>query len=95
MRVLVCGSRAWEDGALIERILSSLESVRLVIEGEAPGADTWARPGCETLETPILAFPADWERCGRGAGLRRNQQMLDDGCPDLVTQKEDPPLHEE
>lgn len=84
MRVLVCGSRAWEDGALIEKILSSLDSVELVVEGEARGADTWARLACETLEIPILAFPADWERYGRGAGPKRNQQMLDEGEPELV-----------
>jgi hypothetical protein len=31
-----------------------------------------------------LQFPADWNRHGRAAGLIRNQQMLDEGKPNLV-----------
>lgn len=84
MRVLVCGSRAWEDGALILETLRRLEGVTVVIEGEAPGADTLARLAAEQLGIPVLPFPADWDRYGRGAGPLRNQQMLDEGRPDLV-----------
>lgn len=84
MRLLVCGSRHWTDGDLILRELSALQGVEVVIEGEAPGADTLARRAAEQLGIPVLPFPADWDRYGRGAGPRRNQQMLDDGHPDLV-----------
>jgi hypothetical protein len=43
MRVLICGSRDWTDAGLIHRELSSVQGVDVVIEGEAPGADTLAR----------------------------------------------------
>jgi hypothetical protein len=33
---------------------------------------------------PVVRYPADWARHGNAAGLVRNQQMLDDGKPDLA-----------
>ena len=32
----------------------------------------------------IIKFPADWNKYGKAAGVLRNQQMLDEGHPDLV-----------
>lgn len=84
MRLLICGSRAWTDGEVIFQELRKLDDVTVVIEGEAPGADTLARQAAEQLGIPVLPFPADWDRYGRGAGPLRNQQMLDEGKPDLV-----------
>lgn len=84
MRLLICGSRDWTDGDLILRELSSLRDVEVVIEGEAPGADTLARKAAEHLGLPVLPFPADWEKHGRAAGPLRNQRMLDEGKPDLI-----------
>ena len=84
MRVLCCGSRDWTDYELIVRELSALQGVEVVLEGEAPGADTLARRAAEQLGVPVLPFPADWDRYGRAAGPLRNQQMLDKGHPDFV-----------
>ena len=36
-------------------------------------------------------FPADWIRHGRAAGPIRNEQMLREGCPDLVVAFHDDP----
>ena len=71
-------------GDLIRRELSSLQGVDVVIEGEAPGADTLTRHAAEELGIPVLPFPADWDRHGRAAGPIRNQRMIDEGHPDLV-----------
>lgn len=84
MRVLICGSRHWSNGNLILQVLRGLDGVEVVIEGEAPGADTLARQAAEQLGIPVLPFPADWERRGGAAGPLRNQRMLDQGKPDLV-----------
>ncbi len=87
MRLLICGSRHWTDGELILQELRALharEQVEVVIEGEAPGADTLAREAVRQLGIPVLPFPADWEKHGRAAGPLRNQRMLDEGRPDMV-----------
>ncbi|MDE1838136.1 MAG: DUF2493 domain-containing protein [Euryarchaeota archaeon] len=84
MRLLICGSRDWTDGEKILHELATLQCVDLVIEGEAPGADTLSRRAAEQLGIPVLPFPADWEKHGRAAGPLRNQRMLDEGRPDQV-----------
>jgi len=89
MRVLVCGSRKWEDPKPIAHALSGYlffdEEYKdgvTVIEGAAPGADSLARLIAEGYGMEVLSFPADWNRYGKAAGPIRNQQMLDEGKPD-------------
>lgn len=69
----------------------------VVIEGCAPGADSFAHhffdgpceaPGGGTHAAHVNVthehYPADWEKYGKRAGYIRNQQMLDEGRPDVV-----------
>lgn len=89
MRVLVCGGRNYADYAHVEEIMDALRAERgitHVIHGAARGADmlafAWAvkRLGAEN----VTGYPADWLRFGMKAGPWRNQQMIDEGKPDLV-----------
>ena len=84
MRVLVCGSRQWTDYCVIEGRLQALPPETVIIEGEARGADKMARKIAEHLGFEVKPFPADWIKFGLAAGEIRNQQMLDEGKPDLV-----------
>ena len=36
------------------------------------------------MKMKVLEFPAKWEEFNRAAGTIRNQQMIDEGHPDLV-----------
>lgn len=85
LRVLVCGSRYWEDRDFLYAVLDDLplEEIEAVIEGEAPGADTMAREWAEArgIGGKVLKFPAQWELYGRAAGPIRNKQMLVEGKP--------------
>lgn len=65
----------------------------LVIEGEAPGADTLAREAAEYFGIPVLAFPANWQKYGRAAGPIRNTEMLNEGKPDMVVAFHNDYLH--
>jgi hypothetical protein len=57
----------------------------VVIHGACPtGADRWADEWATTSWCPAVTFEADWKAHGRAAGPIRNQQMIDDGRPDLV-----------
>ena len=86
MRVLICGSRDYTNRLLITERLCALqdEGYDTLIEGEARGADTIAKLAGEALGMTILPFPANWDKYGKRAGYLRNQQMLDEGHPDLV-----------
>lgn len=84
MRVLVCGSRNWTDYAVIERRMKALPTGAVIIEGEARGVDKSSRRIAEHLGLEVAPFPANWDKYGKAAGPIRNQQMLDEGRPDLV-----------
>lgn len=85
MRVLVCGSRDWNDEDAIDRVLRGYyRRTLVVIEGGASGADTIAYVWAKTHNVAYEHFPADWKKYGNAAGPIRNQQMLAEGKPDVV-----------
>ena len=92
MRVLVCGGRNYQDRARAYAELDRLEPLDghlTIIAGSANGADRLAWEWfCERLHEQgpmdFQAFPADWKAYGKAAGPIRNQQMIDEGKPDLV-----------
>lgn len=84
-RVLVCGGRDYHDVRTLTRVLDSLDPPpTLIIQGGAFGADACASEWAYKRNVLERQFPADWKTHGRAAGPIRNQQMLDDGKPDLV-----------
>jgi hypothetical protein len=82
-RILICGSRNWYDPVLIQKYIKDLAPV-VIIQGMAKGADLIARDIAMNLGIIYKDFPADWDSLGLAAGPVRNQQMLDEGRPDLV-----------
>lgn len=98
MRVLVCGSRNLDCRSLVFLQLDALlaegvqhQQMLTVIEGGCPsGGDFYAhewvkwqrKMNPEWVEHEH--YPADWSKYGRAAGHIRNQQMLDEGRPDIV-----------
>ncbi len=89
MRVVVFGSRHAKDSRPVRQELSKGKTQwgkgLVVINGCAPGIDSFARQWAVELGIPVEDFPirvADWERYGTGAGPRRNQEMVD-AKPDL------------
>lgn len=93
MRVLVCGGRDYSDKASVYAALDTLAGVTeatplgvpiTVIHGGARGADSLADGWSADNWNQTIRFPADWNTHGKAAGPIRNQQMLDEGKPDLV-----------
>jgi hypothetical protein len=87
LKVLVCGSRDWNDADAIRDRLALIPYVQpevpLVIHGAARGADQMADDAARSLGMSVKRFPADWEQHGKRAGILRNLAMLDER-PDLV-----------
>ena len=54
------------------------------ISGHARGADKLGERFANANQCKLLIFPADWKTHKKGAGPIRNQQMIDEGKPDLV-----------
>ena len=87
MRVLVCGGRNYDDWAFIVRVLDRVharQSITLLIEGGASGADEFARRWARARGIEVATFNADWDRYQGRAGLIRNSQMLREGRPGMV-----------
>lgn len=83
-RVLVTGSRAWADRAVVEHALGvafGLWRPMVVVQGGCPtGADRMAWEWAWRAGVPCEVWPADWAAHGRAAGPLRNQAMVDAGA---------------
>lgn len=80
-RVLVYGSRTWDDDSAIQHAIATLPDDAVVIHGGARGADEMAGRAARKRGLAVEVFRADWGRHGRAAGPIRNQLMLDEGRP--------------
>ena len=83
VKVLVCGGRNFANSYLVLKVLDALSPTE-ICHGGASGADSRAGAWAESKNVPCRVFPADWKSHGRGAGPRRNQQMLEEFKPDFV-----------
>ncbi len=82
LRVLVCGGRDFEEGALLDAALGAF-NIDIIIHGAARGADSLAAVFANKKGIPQLPCPADWGRHGWRAGYIRNLEMLSHK-PDIV-----------
>jgi YspA, cpYpsA-related SLOG family len=85
VRILVTGDRNWTGAGVMSTVLlDKLKPGDTLIHGCARGADTMAAKIAEGMvDIFVVGYPALWALYHRGAGPKRNQQMLDSGV-DLV-----------
>jgi hypothetical protein len=89
-RLLVTGSRDWDEPKVIEQALLKAwrrfisDGRTVLVSGHCPtGADWIAEQVAGHFNWEIELHPADWHRYGKAAGFRRNAEMIDLGA-DLV-----------
>lgn len=77
MKIIVAGGRDFDDYQLLCRRLDYFfQKIRpIIICGEAKGADVLGRRYAEEIGLEIMSFPAQWEKYGKSAGYRRNEEM--------------------
>ena len=87
MKIIVTGSRDWDDTLAIESALTAFyrPAVRRgrlfeVVHGACPtGADAIAEEWVQSTGwTVSWDYPADWSRYGRAAGPKRNTHMVEE-----------------
>lgn len=87
MKVLVCGGRNYSNVQRVFELLDKLHAhtpITLIVNGAARGADSLSSEWARQRGVPFKEYPADWDKLGKSAGFKRNQQMLTDSNPDLV-----------
>jgi len=80
MKVVVCGSRNWNDIMIIRNRLIKLQDQfpdAIIVEGGCDGADIMARQVARGVGLDLVEFPANWMKHGKAAGPIRNIKMLD------------------
>lgn len=79
-RVIVCGSRTFEDRKLcfetLNQVLDGVTDVEIV-SGHAKGADMFGEEYGDLHGFKVSIFKPDWKMYGRGAGPVRNRRMLE------------------
>jgi len=85
MRIIVCGSRDFNDLQSFKLVLDEYKSYDLhIVHGGAKGADVMAGAYAKAINIACTVFPAQWKKDGKKAGFLRNQRMLAESKPDLV-----------
>ena len=78
MKVIIAGARTFNDYNLLCQKCNhalSLQSEIEIVSGTANGADKLGERYAIEKGYPIRQFPADWDKFGKGAGYRRNEEM--------------------
>lgn len=78
-RVIIAGGRNFQDYALLQQtmdqLLVNVQDEIVVVCGKARGADTLGERYAQERGYSVHAFPADWAKHGRAAGVLRNEEM--------------------
>ena len=80
MRLIIAGSRTFSDYQRLCQVLApDRHRITQVITGGARGADRLGFRWALKHHVRSRCFAAAWERFGKSAGIRRNQQMAQAG----------------
>lgn len=78
MKVIIAGSRGFNDYELLKKVcdehLVGIDEF-VIISGTARGADKLGEDYAIERGQSILRFPADWDKYGKSAGYKRNEEM--------------------
>ena len=79
MKVIIAGSREIAQINVDEAITASgfRDSINEVVSGGAAGVNRAGEDWAAVSRIPVKVFPADWERFGKSADIKRNIQMVD------------------
>ena len=80
-RLIIAGTRGFVDLLTLSHVADNLLSDKLgthdleIVSGTARGADQTGEAYAISRGIPIKRMPAQWDRYGKSAGYRRNEEM--------------------
>ena len=85
MKLIIAGSRTFGNYKLLSAHLDDIcarYDITEIVSGTAAGADSLGELYAKDHNIPVTRFPADWNKYGKSAGYRRNEQMAQyaDAC---------------
>jgi len=85
MKLIIAGSRDITDYNILLIALTKFDlhkKITQIISGTARGVDQLGELYAKNNDIPIKRMPADWNKYGRSAGYRRNEEMakVGDAC---------------
>ena len=78
MKLIIAGSRGFTSYETLKTHLHKLgldNKELTVISGCARGADQLGERWAQELGKPVIRMPADWDKYGKSAGYKRNEEM--------------------
>ena len=82
MKIIIAGSRDITDFDIICKAIitsNAKEKITELVSGTARGVDALGEKWAEIYHIPIKKFPANWNKYGKSAGYRRNEEMSEYG----------------
>jgi hypothetical protein len=84
MKLIIAGSRNFNNKSLLYTTLDALAKPDEVISGHASGADRLGEDWANDRGIPVKHFIPDWKKYGKSAGFIRNSQMGEYGTDAIV-----------
>jgi hypothetical protein len=77
-KVIIAGSRHIDNYELIKSFIQKSEfKIDEIVCGEAKGVDSCGKKYGIENSIPIKSFPAQWDKFGKSAGYKRNEEMAE------------------
>ena len=78
MKTIIAGCRSITDYSIVTQAIHAAPfTVTEVVSGMARGVDQLGARWAHEHNVPVTGCPADWQRHGKRAGLRRNRAMAE------------------
>ena len=80
IRLAIVGSRSITDEKLVERIFNVFKYMfgapKEIVSGGAKGPDSFGENWAKKNNIPVKIFKAEWEKYGKSAGFKRNEDII-------------------
>lgn len=77
-KIIIAGGRTFDNYDAMYRFMDAIinnEYTPIIVSGTANGADKLGERYANAKGYDIIRMPADWDKYGKSAGYKRNEQM--------------------